>query len=854
MDEIKRKLELIDRQLARRPFHERAVGTCPLAFVAAGLCSGIILQSKLDASVSIWFALLVLSAAAAVLFFAIQRLFRVNGKYVIAYLALSCFACLGAIRLTDYGRAAPNDIRNYVREQRKLATIRGAVVTDPHINRFPDWEFARFRHADPTTDFYLKIDRIETTAGWAPARGTIRVYVDEPVLDLQAGDEIQAYCWLDRFGPTTNPGQFDTAAYLAGRNVFIGASVKSRAAINIISSLPTGLMARLRAKAGKIAARGLLGDTDRQDAGRGLLQALLLGKRRQISRETYLAFRKTGLLHFISLSGMHMGILIWLIWWATRIAGFMKPARAVICTIAVILFLLVVPPRAPTIRAAVICWVFCASILFRRRSNPVNTLSLAAVILLLIRPTQLFEAGWQLSFACVLAIILFTGRIEDFLRELASRFGNSRHKFAKVGSFVTRLFAAGLAAWLGAAGVLLYHFHIITPLASLWTVLVFPLVCAILVLGFLKMILFFLLPTLSGLLGIAVGLLSSVLVWLAVLIAKLDVSQILIGRVSLVPILAYYLLVVFAGYARIRRPLIKKTLCAAMSLSLIIYLGALKYQKTHPQNLAVTCLDVGHGQAILAQLPGGANILFDAGSLHNSNIGARVVAPFLNYRGIDKIDAIVVSHNDTDHINGIPEIIESCNVGGVYANNAFFDKADRWGTAAFLKECLAERGFQIEPLRDNVHSGDAVIETLWPTDELPNAAELSDNDRSLVSLIEFAGVKILLCSDIEQFAQKQLLRMYPKIGADVVVVPHHGSTNTLDPAFLERLNPKILICSCDQKQYERALDDTFPGGDTGHRTRAFYTAKDGAIAVIVNKDSSITTNPFVKQSPIVNSQ
>jgi competence protein ComEC len=268
----------------------------------------------------------------------------------------------------------------------------------------------------------------------------------------------------------------------------------------------------------------------------------------------------------------------------------------------------------------------------------------------------------------------------------------------------------------------------------------------------------------------------------------------------------------------------------------------------------VTCLDVGHGQAILTQLAGGTNILFDAGSLHNSNIGARVVAPFLNYKGIDKIDAIVISHNDTDHINGIPEVIESCNVGGVYANNAFFDKADRWGTASFLKECLAERGFRIEPLQDNMRSSDTVIETLWPTDELPNADGLSDNDRSLVSLIEFAGVKILLCSDIEQFTQKQILRMYPKLQADVVVVPHHGSTNTLDPAFLESLNAKILICSCDQRQCERALDDIFSGSDTGGRTRAFYTAKEGTITVIVNKDGSISSNPFVKQRPIFNNQ
>jgi competence protein ComEC len=250
----------------------------------------------------------------------------------------------------------------------------------------------------------------------------------------------------------------------------------------------------------------------------------------------------------------------------------------------------------------------------------------------------------------------------------------------------------GFAAWLGGAGILLYHFHTITPLASVWTVVAFPLVSAILTLGFLKMILFLLLPTLSAVLGIAVTLLSDALVWFVKLIAQLDISQILIGRVPLAPVVSYYCTIAFAGFAYFRRPVIKRLICATMFLSVIIYLGAVKWQRTHGDNLVLTCLDVGHGQAILAQLPGKANVLFDAGSLHRSDIGTRVVAPFLDYTGIEKIDAIIISHNDIDHINGIPEIVEYCNVGSVYANDAFFSRTDQWGTVKFLSECLGEKG------------------------------------------------------------------------------------------------------------------------------------------------------------------
>jgi competence protein ComEC len=524
----------------------------------------------------------------------------------------------------------------------------------------------------------------------------------------------------------------------------------------------------------------------------------------------------------------------------------MKPARAAVCAIAVAVFLLVVPPRAPAVRAAVICWVFCASIMFRRHSNPVNTLSLAAAILLLTRPTQLFEAGWQLSFACVLAIILFTERIYDFILKQARRTGLRLRVFEIAGAIATKVFAAGLAALLGGAGILLYHFHTINPLTSIWTVLTFPIVSAILVLGFLKVIFFFVLPTLSGLLGLVVGLLSSFLILVVQVIAGLDVSQILIGSVSIVPIIAYYCAVVFAGYAHFRRPAIKRLICAAMFVSLAVYLGVLKYERTYRDDLVVTCLDVGHGQAILARLPGGTDILFDAGSLYGSNVGARIVTPFLDHQGIGGIDAVVISHNDTDHINGVPEIVASRDVGGVYANDAFFGKTDEWGTVAFLKECLSERDLEIEKLENCIRSGGASIRTLWPDEEPADTDDLSDNNRSLVSLIEFAGVGILLCSDIEQFAQAELLRKHPDLRADVVVVPHHGSTQTLDATFLDSLNAKVLICSCDRKQFERTISGTDPVVNASKRAKAFYTPRDGAVTVTVGTDGSIETTAFLK--------
>ncbi|MHC4665618.1 MAG: DNA internalization-related competence protein ComEC/Rec2 [Planctomycetota bacterium] len=858
MDDIQQKLALIDAQITgRADLLKRIIATAPLLFPAVGLITGIVIQDFLFAPRAashgprllwFWLPILALSAAVAAWTFAAQLRGRLNNyaPVLLASCALICFVSLGAIRLSSFHQPEPSDIRNLVADERKLATIRGRIVTDPHVNRNRQWEFARFQFTDPTSSFYLRISEVETAAGWANATGTVRVQVDEPVLDLKTGDYIQAYCWLDAFRPPTNPGQFDVAQYLARKNVFIAASVKLRESIELLETGDTGIFTKVKRKVREKAADALLSDLSPQDQTQGLLEALLLGYRANIGSDTYRAFHKTGLLHFISLSGMHLGILIGTVWWLCKLIGLIKRARAAVCIIAIAIFLLIVPPRAPTVRAAIIGWVFCISLFFRRRPNSLNTLSLAATILLLIRPTQLFEAGWQLSFASVLGILLFCHRTHFFLYEKIT--GLSWYQKApktkpffriisKPASYLSALFSTGLTAWLGGAGILLYHFHTINPLTSIWTVVVFLPVAGILTVGFLKMILAFLLPTAASALGVLVTGLAYLLIRMVSLLAQLDFSQMLIGHAPPAPIILYYCLVLFAGFASFRRPPIKKAICTAMALAIIVLLGVTKWQRTHRDNLIMTCLDVGHGQAIMLQLPGKANVLFDAGSVNKHDIGRRIVAPFLDYSGIPKIDAIIISHNDLDHINGIPEIVKHCKVKAVFANDAFFSRIDRWGTAKFLNERLLEKGRKARTLNEELKVGDTAIKMLWPTEQMARNQSLSDNDKSLVSFIQFAGVGILLCSDIEQFAQTQLLGLFPRLRADVVIVPHHGSAKTLEPAFLKNLKPEILICSCGRREYEKNQT-----ADLKNAAKPFYTARDGALTISISTDGTIKIN------------
>lgn len=848
MGDIQRKLKLIDAQLTgSSDLHSRVFRTCPLLLLALGLTLGITIQTTAALSIYPWLIILIACAAAIVNLLSRNGLQTTIWKF--ASIAMISFICLGAIRLQTYQQITQNDISNFVTSEPKLATIQGRLATDPYTNEKPQWKFARFTHSDPYSSFYLKLNQAKTTQGWKKITGIIRIHVAEPVLDLKTGDHIQLHCQLNRFKNATNPGQFDMQKHMAGRNIFVAASVRSRNAIELLQDGSTRLFSKLKWKLRHLTTQALIGSSA-ENQNQGLLQALLLGFRSNVTNDVHQAFQKTGLLHFISLSGLHLGILFASIWWICKTAGLLKPARAIVSMIVIAIFLLIVPPRAPTIRAAIICWTYCISFLFRRRSNPINTLSLAAIILLLIRPTMLFEPGWQLSFAAVLGILFFAKRIQLFLDEhLESLFAKIRKKNDLLWRFIAGLsgmFSVGLAAWIGSAGILLYHFYTINLLTCLWTIIVFPFVTAILMVGYLKIILTPILPTASILLATAADLLCTALIATVKFIANLASGQILIGNVPLPVPFFYYTIIAFIALANPKRIPIKKLIYLSAVLALISFLSFTKYQRTHRDNLSIHCLDVGHGQAILTQLPGNANILFDAGSLHKTNIGLRVITPFLRYSGIDKIDAIVISHNDTDHINAIPELTDNCRIGAIYANDAFFNKNDKWGTAEFLRDQLSEKGFTIQrlPRELNLNSR-AKIKILWPRKQDKQTEHLSDNDTSTVSLIEFAGQGILLCSDIEKFSQNQITTLYSDLKPEIIIIPHHGSFNTLDPDFLKKLEPEILICSCGKRQYEKApLLESLSDGTW------LYTQRDGAINIEIDKTGQIKTHTFTnKQKP-----
>jgi competence protein ComEC len=848
MDIIQKRLGLIDFKLAFGPSYlfKQITHKAPLVIPALGLIIGIIFQNFLALSISLWLvlsAIFVIIALVAIYGLAILKKSAIS-VYTIAFTVFVCAVALGAIRLTSSRILAPNDISNLVSDQRTLATIRGIVLTQPYTNDNKDWAFAKFKFNDPVSSFYLKVTDAQTTTGWKNVSGVVYVYVNETLKDLNPGDCLQLYCWLERLNTRHSPGQFDFTDLLAKKNIFISASVETRRAIEILENKGADFFFNLKRYVSSIAAQSLLGSTFPQDESESLLQALVLGLRADIDSATYRAFRQTGLLHFVCLSGMNFIILIAFVWWLCKLTGFGKKRQAIICIVVSILFVLAVPPNPPVLRAAVISIVFCASFLFRRQPNSFNSLALSAIILLLFKPADLYNAGWQLSFSTTLGILLFCRRIQFYIYEKIFTFPIQIFKEQKFALIINEnslfnlsgLISTGISAWLGGAGLMLYHFYTITPLTSIWTILASPLIAIISLLGYLKLFIGLILPTTASALNLIIKPLSGLLIWLVKLFAKVSLSEILIGNTPISFIILYYCCLFFIAFFFFRRPLLRKIIIIILISTFTVSLLAIKIQRTYTRNLVLTCFDVGHGQSILAQLPRNTNILFDAGSLTN-NVGRRVIIPALNYFGVKKLSAIAISHNDIDHINAVPEIAIDAKPPAVFVNQAFLNDSNSNNPAGFLKDFLTRRSFSILPMDSLNIKSQALLKILWPTQSTLNP-NLSINDLSFVFQLDFAGRKILLCSDIEKSAQGEILKLYPGLKADIVVVPHHGSTATLDKGFLKSLDADFLICSNNLDRLNIERNSFLSKG------KIFCTADSGTIQVVIHPDGRIEIIEF----------
>gem|GEM_PF-170602 len=791
------------------------------------LALGVLLAEGLRLPEGAWLVLLLSLAALAPLVLLgsaglTVEVRRATGAAVTLLLLGGLWLTVGATLYTlQAGVAAGDDVSRLLESRPRLVRLRCRVASTPSVRvlalshgtgglQGAEESVPRYR---TTADLGARAVFSREGGDWVPVSGRLRLSVWDQVVGLLPGDEVEVTGWLSRVRGAGNPGQADFAERERRRGVRAQLSTPSAGNITVLHPAPWPF----RTWAQRTRAGLTEGVLVRFGRSAPLVLSLLLGERGYLGAGTRETLVNTGTMHFLSISGLHVGIVASAVWWLLQLLAVSRRRSAVVVIVVVVLYVSLTGLRPGAVRAAVMCAVFCGGVFLRRPTDLTNSLGVAAWLILILSPAQLFEPGFQLTFAAVVGILAFFQPIRGGLLRLLlpavpilrlTRGGRVR---VLLTHWLTGLLAVGGAAWLMVAPILAHYFHLVTPYAVPLSVIIFPVVGALVLLGLLYLLVGLLVPVLAAPIALPVAALAWFQQALLEAAARLPGATVYVAAPSVLFFGCYYgfWTVVRWGWLgprlRPRRsdggwaPRAKvlravsgyRLLVAALLLSSLFVIRPVLARRG--EGLTITVLDVGHGLAAVLRLPNGTTLLYDAGGGSPSyDVGANTIAPALGALGVPRIDALVLSHYHWDHISGIPALLERFPIRRCYVNRFL-------GEGPLGEEVLADLKQHGVPVHE-IASGDRIaldqrvaIQVLNPP-RGPVGELLSANEGSVALLIDCGGLRVLLLADI---TGAWLGRVLDEVDGpvDVVQVPHHGLPDVDLQELIRRTRPTYALIS-----------------------------------------------------------
>ena len=327
-------------------------------------------------------------------------------------------------------------------------------------------------------------------------------------------------------------------------------------------------------------------------------------------------------------------------------------------------------------------------------------------------------------------------------------------------------------------------------------------------------------------------------------LSRLPCSDVPLPAHSISLLVIYYALLCAPLLAPLRMPRLHWSLrfgpAGAMLLFILLPLtgGA---TRLGDGSLRVHVMAVGAGQCCLIELPDGRDILLDAGSTSLADPMRKCISPYLRSRGLADIDEIWLSHGDFDHMNAACEIIRTYDVPSVRFSSEFERHAAENPPDVELLETIRQHEVKVERLcrGDRIDLGKgASLEVLWPTRD----AKFSSNESGLVLKLTYARRTILFPADIQQRGEAELLRHADELHCDVLLAPHHGSSERTTRDFVAAADPLYIVSSNDrslsqkQRLFERQIGDR----------PLFRTNECGAVTIQIDKTGGLTVTPFIQ--------
>jgi len=823
--------ELTSVQKERGPLS----GHQPLVLILAAFCTGIIFDrfapwttvGYFCAAIAFWMCWLVA--------------FRLGRHHLSSVLLLlACLCAGGAWHHYRWSLYPADDLGFSATQDLRPVCVEAVALKNPRRSPAPPPNPLRAMQLGEQSSLSIKILRVRDGRKWQRAAGRASLTVEGRLTDVRAGDQLRVFALFHAPAPSRNPGDFDFAEFLRSRRQLCQLHGDGPDCLSVLKQgsgwHPRRLLNGVRTRGKRLLWRYI----DRDQAG--LASAVLLGAREQVEDEQTEEFFTTGTIHLLAISGLHVGILASLFWSLGRLNLISRRAMFLSIGLFVTLYAVLTESRPPVMRATVLIVALCTARHLGRQAFSFNTLALAGLVVLAWNPAQLFRAGTQLSFLAVATLACCAGMFvreppRDPLKRLIQETRPaSRRALRGVGGWIYRLWLTSTIIWLVALPLVMHRFHLVTPIAVVLNPLLLIPIGVALFSGLSVLVFGNFLPPVAEIGGGVCGL------SLSAIEQMIQVGRPITGSHFWTPgpeawwVIGFYAILAAAVFAR--NSFVPRRWCVA-AISLWAALGFMSSHQVQAElkpeserQLACTIVSVGHGNAVVLELPEGQTILYDAGRLGSPHAGVRAICSVLWSSGITHLDAVVLSHADIDHYNALPELFERISVGVVYVSPLMFQEGSE--ALILLRNSIREADVPLRHLTmgDRLDVGSAVsIEALHP----PRRGALgfdSDNANSIVLLVGYEGRRILLPGDLVSPGLDDVLAEEP-VDCDVVMAPHHGSAIGSDPQrFAAWSTPEWVVISAGQNDRLAPVKRIFREAGA----RVLHTQRSGAVRVTITTE------------------